>query len=86
MLLPVSPRWPLTTLIMKTQEATLTRSLPTKQARFPGTAPRGTRLPFLDPWPEPSGNDLLLLNPRPDLTAPPEPTGKRGAFFEIILA
>jgi hypothetical protein len=75
-----------TTLIMKTQGATLTRNLPTGQARFAGTAPRGARLPFLDPWPEPSGNDLLLLNPRPDLTPLPEPTGRRGAFFEIILA
>lgn len=71
---------------MKTQGAIPTRNLPTAQARFAGIAPRGARLPFLDPWPEPSGNDLLLLNPRPDLTAPPEPSGRRGAFFEIILA
>lgn len=70
---------------MKTQGASLTRPLPTPQAAFPAFAARGARLPFLDPWPEPSGNDLLLLNPRPDLTPPPEPVGRRGAFFEVIL-
>ncbi len=46
---------------------------------------RDARLPFLEPWPEPSGNDLLLLNPRPDLTPPPEPAGRRSAFFDVLL-
>ena len=50
------------------------------------TRANAVRLPFLDPWPEPAAHDLMVLNPRSDLTPIPTPNAPLGAFLEVILS
>jgi len=73
---------------MKTTTPTIGALLPrTRRARAlqpPPRAPKPARLPFLDAWPEPV-HDLLVLNPRPDLAPEPSPAAPFGAYLEVML-